>query len=405
MLDNTEDSPKRRSTFYVSLDGEPRHNTSKLVKTLSSADSEKFSCNTFPISTSKTSPSAVLTRTLSNNDAFVGQQRQHKNQRSVSIDNSGVSCEATLPEPRGKVQSLTRIFEGPIRSCVESGADGSPNDSGQQQQQQTRKKVERTRSFKTIERFQSRFTGRKEVSRNKEQTGVRLNQTIAGPESGINNNEEVKEDVVKEEQRKQFREAEDRRVEVRSQGKFVKAFTESGSRNTETLVQQQQQQQNNKQSENPRRPNGKQNNNGNAGGGSGPGCSGSGGGSAGSSTTFTNLLIRRTHSTKVARSASTLGRTGTAVVGNRHVLTSSTSVDASTNSRNVTVSSGNSVDCCNDRDYTCCEKSGGGQETCGGQQQDCAGIDSSAFEDPDGDAAVHSGRFFPLRDGVCFVLR
>lgn len=415
MLDNTEDSPKRRSTFYVSLDGEPRQNASKLVKTLSNADSEKFTCNTFPISTAKNPPSAILTRTLSNNETFVGKQARNNPQRSMSIDNSGVdgAGDTTLPvEPRGKVQSLTRIFEAPAR-IRESGHETSSTES-----QQTRKKVERTRSFKTIERFQSRFTGRKEIGRSngKEVTsGVgnqRLNSTIgcleAGREESIADRRRKKEelkDLVSSDTNKDggaskiFKESsENKKIDAKTR-KFGKDSRDINPRNSTSLVTSQ----NNNHSNDTSVRRIKQNNN-NVGGVS---CSVNNSsskigenhslGSSSSSTTFTNLLIRRTHSTKVARSASTLVRSGATNPNKRHVLSSSVSVDNSAaNDRQIIVSSINSVDCCNDKDYTCSsnercprhEISGvhNTEDFCGGNES------SSAFEDPDGDAGVHSGR-------------
>ncbi|XP_070169601.1 ras GTPase-activating protein raskol isoform X1 [Polyergus mexicanus] len=227
--EDPEESPKRRSTFYVSLDGgeQPaRQSVAKLTKG-HSAD-EKFVCNTFPIgSASKTSTCGPLTRTLSNNDGFSSTARRN--------------ADETLPEVRGKVQSLTRIFEA-------SKCDRMP--SGGQTEQ--RKKVERTRSFKTIERFQSRFTGRKESSGRKDS---RINNTIAcfeveddaGCGKKLSNVEEKPAAT---------------RIVVES------AVTKSGAGS----------------SRGHQEPRGKQ------------------------STTLTNLLIRRTHSTKLARSNSTLVR-------------------------------------------------------------------------------------------------
>ncbi|XP_066596014.1 ras GTPase-activating protein raskol isoform X2 [Prorops nasuta] len=153
--ENSEDSPKRRSTFYVSLDGEPRQ-SSKVQKD-SIEDGEKFTCNTFPIggASSKTSSNVLLTRTLSNNDALPGATNR------IS-DN--------LPESRGKVQSLTRIFEA---------SKNDENSARKEVVPDQRKKVERTRSFKTIERFQNRFAGRKETSR---KDNNRLNGSIASLE-------------------------------------------------------------------------------------------------------------------------------------------------------------------------------------------------------------------------------
>ena len=385
MLDNTEESPKRRSTFYVSLDGESRHGT-KLTKTLSNVETEKFSCNTFPISTSKNVPNSVLSRTLSNNDAFVGhQQHQHKHQqRSASIDNSGGTTgeQATLPEQRGKVQSLTRIFEGPMRGCIDAEVDSSPNN---QHEQQTRKKVERTRSFKTIERFQSRFTGRKEVTgrNNKESCGGRLNNTIACLDAGRDEEVPLIERRRKKDDNKDEAISKERRNDGKVHSKFGKSSRDSTARNSSTLSQQQN---------DTKRLSSKQNNIRNSDGT---------GGTSSTTTTFTNLLIRRTHSTKVVRSASTLVRSAaSAAATNRHGLTSSTSCDSSSSSINkhtITINSINSVDCCNEKDYSCTHERTSCNDNCPGQNEDSCCIpgviEFSTFEDPDGDAGVHSGTF------------
>ncbi|XP_012270606.1 probable Ras GTPase-activating protein isoform X3 [Orussus abietinus] len=148
-LENMDGSPKRRSTFYVSLDGESRPQSAKTPKLAKSNTStgleDKFSCNTFPIGTSKT----ILTRTLSN-EGLVG--------------DDGVGGP---PESSGKVQSLTRIFEAPRCSLAEA--------------LEQRKKVERTRSFKTIEKFQNRLAGRRDTigeSPGTERPDCRLNVTL-----------------------------------------------------------------------------------------------------------------------------------------------------------------------------------------------------------------------------------
>lgn len=241
--ENPEDSPKRRSTFYVSLENEPRH--AKFQKA-ASCDLEKYSCNTFPISTSK-APNVALTRTFSTTES---------------------SPRKSDGEPRSKVQSLTRIFEAPKCNVVVEGVD-------------QRKKVERTRSFKTIERFQSRFTGRKEN---------RLNKTIASFEE------------ASDERRRN-----DDAVETKI-GKF---------RRDEQLPA-------------------KGTNNNNAG--------------------LTNLLIRRTHSTKLARSTSTLVKTGRQAA-----------VDFPLN------------DSVNDADSD------------RGDDDDARNVEFSGYEETDTDAGVHSG--------------
>lgn len=142
-----EESPKRRSTFYVSLDGESKNKSSNNNKATSAA--AEYTCNTYPIVAATKTPhhqsgGGVLSRTLSSSNrttttAAAKQERQE--------------CSGT----GGKVHSLTRIFETP-------------------QTDKRNKKVERTRSFKTIERFQNRLAGRKEMRHQKE---TRFNQTIA----------------------------------------------------------------------------------------------------------------------------------------------------------------------------------------------------------------------------------
>ena len=221
-MENEEDSPKRRSTFYVSLDGEARPVT-KVSKTLS-VDQEKYSCNTFPIGPTKVAPNPHLTRTLSTHDGLTNGVVEKK-------------CEV---ESRGKVQSLTRIFEA------------SKVDEGPEQ----RKKVERTRSFKTIERFQSRFIGKKDPGKKDN----RLNNTIACIDT---ENCEVR------------RKCRDEEVDKRAVPKI-----KSRTRETRPIVEQRI----------PKQHNNNNNNNNN------------------NNSTFANLLIRRTHSTKLARSTSALVR-------------------------------------------------------------------------------------------------
>jgi len=299
--ENPEESPKRRSTFYVSLDGsEPaRQPIAKLTKGHSTdGNCEKFACNTFPIgSTSKTPTSGSLTRTLSNNDGFTSSTRRN--------------ADETLPEVRGKVQSLTRIFEA-------SKCERTPvTPSGQVEQ---RKKVERTRSFKTIERFQSRFTGRKDSSSRKDS---RLNNTIACFE--------VENDAGF---RKRSANAEEKPAATRI---VVESAPKSAGSSREHRISHQE-------------PRIKQN------------------------TTLTNLLIRRTHSTKLARSNSTLVRLG------RHA-----SVDSPCTVEKTDVRASN-------------DRFKNEETTEDPADDEC--IESSVFEDADIDGGVHSGRQTSLS---CFL--
>lgn len=162
-----EESPKRRSTFYVSLqENEPR--SSRFQK--SSDPSDKFSCNSFPITQSKTVPNVPLS-VRANVDGSSSASKKLGEPGSL--------------EPRGKVQSLTRIFETSKGSPSgglnnNGGSSGNLNNSGSKAisgsnnniskaaaaaaASEQRKKVERTRSFKTIERFQNRFVGSKNKS-------------------------------------------------------------------------------------------------------------------------------------------------------------------------------------------------------------------------------------------------
>jgi len=291
--ENPEESPKRRSTFYVPLDGseQVRQPIAKLTKGHSTDGScEKFACNTFPIgSTSKTPTSGSLTRTLSNNDGFTSRR----------------NADETLPEVRGKVQSLTRIFE--TSKCERPPATSS----GQTEQ---RKKVERTRSFKTIERFQSRFTGRKDSSNRKDN---RLNNTIACFE--------VENDVAG--CRKKPTNTEEKptaRIVIESAPKSAGSSREHRISHQEPRIKQ--------------------------------------------NTTLTNLLIRRTHSTKLARSNSTLVRLG------RHASVDSPCTVAKTDANN-------------DRETT--EDPAVADDEC---------IESSVFEDADIDGGIHSGRQTSLFD-------
>lgn len=290
--ENPEESPKRRSTFYVPLDGgEPaaRQPLAKLTKGHSTDGScEKFVCNTFPIgSASKTPSSGSLTRTLSNNDGFA----------------SRGNADETLPEVRGKVQSLTRIFEA---SKCERIAPATASSQAEQ-----RKKVERTRSFKTIERFQSRFTGRKDSSSRKDS---RLNNTIACFD--VENDAGCRKKPANVEEKPAMR-------------IVIESAPKSASREHRISHQE---------------PKIKQN------------------------TTLTNLLIRRTHSTKLARSNSTLVRFG------RHA-----SVDSPCTIEKADVRASN--DRFKNEETT--EDPAVADDEC---------VESSVFEDADIDGEVHSGR-------------
>ncbi|XP_020283148.1 ras GTPase-activating protein nGAP isoform X1 [Pseudomyrmex gracilis] len=240
--ENPEESPKRRSTFYVSLQegGEQsRQSVGKLTKGHSTdgTGGEKFACNTFPIgSTSKptsatSTSSSSLTRTLSNSESLSSCARK--------------STDEAFPEVRGKVQSLTRIFEA--SKCERTTASG---------QTEQRKKVERTRSFKTIERFQSRFTGKKESGNRKDS---RLNNTIACFD--------VEDDAGCKKKEKN----------VEERPAVTKIVIESAPKSSGSSSEHRISQQETRTKQN---------------------------------TTLTNLLIRRTHSTKLARSNSTLVRIG-----------------------------------------------------------------------------------------------
>lgn len=278
--ENTEGSPKRRSTFYVSLDTDARQ-PSKIPKTITT-ESDKFVSNTFPISNSKTVPNVILTRTLSNKDDSLSNSKR---------------TEESFPESRGKVQSLTKIFETPKGEQMTNSSE-------------QRKKVERTRSFKTIERFHSRFTGRKDTNRK----DSRLNNTIACFE-------------VEDEDSRKKPDA-DKRTNSKNQDSKSNG---AGKISTETRTKQ----------------NG--------------------------STTFTNLLIRRTHSTKLARSTSTLVK----ATGRHASVDNPCSV--------VTPARGE-----NHRSNT--EKSKEDEAPDDSVADNDEGTESSVFEDADADAGIHSGR-------------
>lgn len=280
--ENTDGSPKRRSTFYVSLDNDTRQPT-KIPKTINS-DSDKYVNNTFPINTSKTIPNIILTRTLSSNDSLPKR------------------VEDSFPESRGKVQSLTKIFETPKGDQVTNGPE-------------QRKKVERTRSFKTIERFQSRFTGRKDTSRKDN----RLNNTIACFE-------------VEDEDSKKKNSETDKRSKNQDHSKSSSAVKINNSSESSRIKQS-------------------------------------------SGTTFTNLLIRRTHSTKLARSTSTLVKTP-----GRHA-----SVDSPCSVATPAAKSEN-------HHRSSSEKSKEDETPDDSIADNDEGTESSVFEDADADAGIHSGR-------------
>jgi hypothetical protein len=127
-------SPKRRSTFYVSLEGDSIRKSHKSGQGYEAEVTSGYSCGgVYPISPSKTAPNVPLLARAQSTGTY-------RPKRSES---------SSLLGPKGKVQSLTRIFEGP----------GSGK--GPELEKEQRRRVERTRSFKTIERFQSRFTARK----------------------------------------------------------------------------------------------------------------------------------------------------------------------------------------------------------------------------------------------------
>lgn len=312
--ENPEEPPKRRSTFYVSLEAGEQA-TLKLIKDYSTDNGEeKFASNTFPIGTSKstttttktTTPNGVLTRTLSNNDSLAPSARKN-------VD------ETSLPESRGKVQSLTKIFETP--KCDRTIGSGDGSGSGSRTEQ--RKKVERTRSFKTIERFQSRFTGRKESSR-KDNNG-RLNNTIGCFEMDDTHGRKKPE-----------------KIEEKSTPRIIEStkLTAVSSRERERIHQE---------------PKSKQN------------------------TTLTNLLIRRTHSTKVARSNSTLVR-----IGRQTSVDSSCIVEKTDAHINADRFKNDEIN----EDYPAIV------------DEEC--VESShVSEDTDIDAGIHSGRFFAIITRNC----
>lgn len=292
--ENPEESPKRRSTFYVSLDAgeQTRQTIPKLIKghsTDGSGCDNKFTGNAYP--TGGPSKAPVLTRTLSSNEGLSTSARK--------------CADEALPETRGKVQSLTRIFEA--SKCERLTAAVA---AGQTEQ---RKKVERTRSFKTIERFQNRFAGRKEAGRK----DSRLNNTIACFE--VEN------------------EAAGRRKSENVGERTARIAVEPAARGEHRLGQQE-----------------------------------SSAKSKHSGTTLTDLLIRRTHSTKLARSNSTLVRIG------RHASVDSACAVGKTAEARA-----------NGGDGTCKDEDAAEEEAVGADDE-CAR--SSVFEDGDVDGGIHSGR-------------
>nr|KAF7420627.1 hypothetical protein H0235_010924 [Vespula pensylvanica] len=302
MDNNTEESPKRRSTFYVSLDG------------------------TSSIGASSISPKVILTRTLSNNESITS-SRKH---------------EDSLPEShKGKVQSLTRIFES---------GKGSSNERSNNRVigNEDRKKVERTRSFKTIERFQNRFTGRKDSARKEN----RLNNTIAcfeleeddGKRKKKNKNEESNESVADEN---------NRMISVVNNVVNVKCCNNGGSDGTTVGIGSNSATNGNISKLEEK----KQQSSGN--------------------TTLTNLLIRRTHSTKLARSGSSLLRSA-----NRHASVDSSSIVAVAAAASVAAEKRPVAERAKDRDREVTADPSADNSDC---------IESSLFEDvPDIDGGMHS---------------
>ena len=322
-MEQPEDSPKRRSTFYVSLENEPRghhyhHHQSSSSSSSSSAskfqksvscDSEKYACSTFPITQSKTAPNVpMLTRTQStNNDSGYQGKRL---------------------EPRGKVQSLTRIFESP--------KNNNNNNNNNNVESEQRKKVERTRSFKTIERFQNRFVGKKDSnntsnSSSSNRKDTRLNKTIGSFDSDKNN-------VDKEERRRSKREdsIERRTGPVKALPVSTKSSRATRNDHAKSVVEPNRSAKSTSQTT------------------SGP--------------TLANLLIRRTHSTKLARSTSTLVRSS------RHA----------------------SIDSCNVATHL--QQAKNDDADSGQENEDSPVLDESSSagrngEETDTDAGVHSGEW------------
>lgn len=305
-IENPEESPKRRSTFYVSLEsGEQARSQSvaKLTKGHSTDGAEKFACNTFPIGSGTSKPGAgTLTRTLSNSESLASSARR--------------TADETFPEVRGKVQSLTRIFEA--SKCERTAASGG----GPTEQ---RKKVERTRSFKTIERFQSRFTGRKESAGNRKDS--RLNNTIACFD--------VEDDAGCKKKEKNAREerptAAVTKIVIEPAPKSAGSTREHRISHQETRMTKQ-------------------------------------------STTLTNLLIRRTHSTKLARSNSTLVRIG------RQAAVDDSPAGATEKPENLRAR------------FKDTENAEDPAAVTAVAAADDEGVETSVFEDTDIDGGVHSGR-------------
>lgn len=189
----SEDSPKRRSTFYVSLETENMNhanNNSKINKKKLSTtivrDIDKYTCNTFPISNCK---NQQTTTTTIINKKKTGLSRTQSTSNDIEkID----TCR------NGKVQTLTKIFETP-----KLNDNNIIIDNNNIKINQTFKKIERTRSFKTIEKLQNRFVnnGNKkngDINRDKLNNNNSKNNYIIdnnGSCSTIINDKKSKDDV------------------------------------------------------------------------------------------------------------------------------------------------------------------------------------------------------------------
>lgn len=262
-----EESPKRRSTFYVALDG---GSTNKFTKSVS-CDSSTYVCNTFPIKTSKTSPNVptMLSRTQSTNNDSGYSSSSSSSKKKIPIP------EPTMLQQKGKVQSLTRIFEAP-KNNKSNNNNNKTNNSVETTDQ--RKKVERTRSFKTIERFQNRFVGKKDQQQiGRVKDPVRLNKTTGSIETEIGK-------FAKEEPEICRRKVKNDEAKVNVGSSSQVRTVNNGAVKTKNLREQAKQvaeQRSGKSSQ----ANNSSNSNG---------------------SSLANLLIRRTHSTKLTRSTSTL---------------------------------------------------------------------------------------------------
>ncbi|KAK0091857.1 hypothetical protein PV326_002611 [Microctonus aethiopoides] len=327
-----DESPKRRSTFYVSLENESRQNHGKLNKCLSQ-DSDKFTCNTFPISNTKNTPSTMLTRTLSNSNVI------NKKSNTTISPTSSTSSGTIAPSTRGKVQSLTRMFETP-QIVVETSS--IVDDSATTNNNTQRKKVERTRSFKTIERFQNRFVGKRDTER---KDSSRLNNTIGCLDTAAAATAVV---VVNREAETTGCERRKKKDDVRN--KFLSIQGPNRQLNNNNINNNNNANSNNNNINSKANSNNKSNNE-----------------NENNNSGLTNLLIRRTHSTKIARSASALVKSG-----GRHA-----SIDCPvnlSNSKNHLRINDSEIECGNNND---------------GANED---VDESAFEETD--AAIHSGKIY-----------